>query len=63
MECLLHGIYGFKFGDTVSSKHLPLRYTQENGPRVVFTVTGTTDKLENNKWTTELKTICRMVND
>ena len=35
----------------------------ENGPRVVFTVTGTTDKLENNKWTTELKTICRMVND
>tara|TARA_R100001510_G_C7649910_1_gene207386 strand:- start:3 stop:1925 length:1923 start_codon:yes stop_codon:yes gene_type:complete len=63
MECLLHGIYGFKFGDTVTSKHLPARYRKENGARVVFTVTGTTDRLESNKWTTELKTVCRMVND
>lgn len=63
MECLLHGIYGFKFGDTVSSKHLPKRYTKESGFRVGFTVTGVTDKIENNKWTTELKTTCRIVNN
>ena len=63
MECLLHGIYGFKFGDTVSSKHLPKRYTKDSGFRVGFTVTGVTDKIESNKWTTELKTTCRIVNN
>ena len=63
MSCLLHGIYGFKFGDTVSSKHLPRRYKKDSGFRVGFTVTGVTDKIENNKWTTELKTTCRIVNN
>ena len=63
MECLLHGIYGFKFGDTVSSKHLPKRYTKDSGFRVGFTVTGVTDKIESNKWTTELKTTCRIINN
>tara|TARA_R100001594_G_scaffold34804_1_gene63899 strand:- start:4176 stop:6104 length:1929 start_codon:yes stop_codon:yes gene_type:complete len=63
MECTLHGIYGFKFGDTVSSNHLPRRYKKESGFRIGFTVTGITDKIENDKWTTELKTTCRIVNN
>ena len=63
MECLLHGIYGFKFGDTVSSKHLPRRYTKDSGMRVGFTVTSTKDKIEGDKWTTELTTTCRIVNN
>lgn len=63
MECLLHGIYGFKFGDTVSSKHLPRRYTKDTGMRVGFTVTSTKDKIEGDKWTTELTTTCRIVNN
>ena len=63
MECLLHGIYGFKFGDTVSSKHLPRRYTKVSGMRVGFTVTGIKDKIAGDKWTTELTTTCRIVNN
>jgi len=63
MECLLHGIYGFKFGDTVTSKHLPRRYTKDSGMRVGFTVTAVKDKLMNNQWTTELTTTCRIINN
>lgn len=62
MECTLHGLYGFKFGDTVSSKHLPRRYTKTSGLRVGFTVTKVTDKIVENMWTTELGTTCRIVN-
>ena len=62
MECMIHGIYGFKFGDTISSDHLPSMYKQSSGLRVAFTVTRITDIIENNMWTTELGTVCRIVN-
>jgi len=63
MEVTLEGLYGFKFGDTVTSEFLPSLYKKIEGLRVAFTVAGITDKISGGVWVTELKTVCRLVNN
>lgn len=59
--CTLDGVEGFKFGDTLSSSYLPKRYTTENnGTKVVFTVTSFEHKFQNNDWTTVVSAIARI---
>ena len=66
----LRGIEGFQFGDCVTTTFLPDRYKSLNTPGLgvvlVFTVLNVTQKFSKvggrMKWTTSLKTICRLVN-
>ena len=63
MDAILHGIEGFKFGDTVTSKYLPAIYQKTAGLRIAFTVTKINHRFQSQKWVTELTTTCRLVNN
>jgi hypothetical protein len=55
LSITLDGIKGFRFGNTIKIDYLPAGY--EN---VVFTVTKIVHVIENNDWTTQLSTVCRI---
>ena len=63
MELIITGTYGFKFGDTISSKYLPEIYQKESGLRIAFTITKINNRIMGGKWVTELTSVCRMVNN
>ena len=58
----LRGIHGFRFGDAITTNFLPSRYkTADAGIKLVFTVLRVTQNISDGFWTTDLKTICRLV--
>ena len=59
-ELTCDGIEGFRFGDTISSKHLPARYKKTSGPRIVFTVVSYSHTIADNDWKTTVKAYGRL---
>jgi len=57
LKLRLQGVAGFKFGDLVTLKHLPLQYKDT----VCFRVVRVSHTIENNDWTTELETVCDLL--
>lgn len=56
------GIQGFRFGDTISTAHLPPKYrTARGAARICFTITQIEHSFFKEGWQTDLKTQCRMV--
>jgi len=58
----IDGINGFKFGDTVATTYLPKKYKEKISGKfkAVFTVTKVNHSIQNNDWTTQLETVCRL---
>ena len=63
LEAILHGMEGFKFGDTVTSRYLPAIYQKIDGLRIAFTIVKINHRFAAKKWITELTTTCRLVNN
>ena len=64
MTLIIQGITGFKFGDTITSRMLPVKYREEiknagYETDIIFTVTKVTQMVRGNDWTTTLDTVMR----
>ena len=60
-ELTCDGIEGFRFGDTISSKHLPARYRKTDGSgKMVFTVVSYSHVIADNDWKTTVKAYGRL---
>jgi hypothetical protein len=61
LEITLDGIYGFKFGDIVETTFLP-NSLRGSGLSAAFTVTKVNHTITSNDWTTQLETVCTLIN-
>ena len=59
LDITLDGIYGFEFGNLITSTYLPNQY-QGTGLKPVFSVTKITHKIQGNDWETSLDSVCTL---
>jgi hypothetical protein len=58
-EISIDGIYGFKFGNLITSTYLPNQF-QKSGLKPVFSITKVEHTFQGNDWETSLSSICTL---
>ena len=59
LEITIDGIYGFEFGNLVTSTYLPNQF-QQTGLKPVFSITKVEHNIQNNDWQTTLSSVCTL---